>query len=812
MLAIEEETGDPDHLDEALCTAAYPQESVTWVPETAFHILPSAPRPCLICTMLRPVPAPNSAPSTRCLGSRAPSSLLAFWLLSLLLGLCQSAENKCSSANTSSCTKCLALGPECGWCTQEDFMADSAESERCDTVLNLKSKGCRADSIESPSVHLQVVSSKEASSQVTPAEVSIHLRPGTKVSFMLKVHRLEKYPVDIYYLVDVSASMGKSIKKLNSIGFDLFQKMADFSNDIRFGFGSFVDKPVSPYISVHPEKIKNQCSDYYEVCMPAHGFIHVLSLTNNITQFKQIVGKQKIAGNIDNPECAFDAMLQAAVCHKDIGWRKGAKRFIILMTDQTSHLALDSKLAGIVTPNDGNCHLKDNVYTRATDMENPSLGLLGEKLVENHVYGIFAVKQSSFNWYKDLLPLLPGTAAKELDAEASNINKVVVEAYQALLSEMKIQVDNPTKGIYVNITSLCPDGSRHSGIEGCHNVKSNDKVLFNVTITMDSCDLEGGQNYIILKPIGFNETAKIKIHRSCTCQCNSPLRPREKCVTEVSPDCPGVPCRDTNCGQSDKAPLPDSCKRSPSEPECGGRGTCLCGKCYCYKSKLGKLYGKYCEMDNFSCSYNRGKLCSGNGECENGNCKCHSGWEGDRCQCSSSKIHCMDPNGLVCSGRGTCTCGKCECTDDKSFGPLCQYCSGCSNTCTDNWNCEHSHRSLNGSVIPMNPFETKCNTLVYYIDQTSECFSDPWILKIFFIIFTVTFLLGFLSVLIIRFIFLQSRNNRKTSSSEYRVSTSTKDKNGLHNVYSRTVTYTREKPEDINIGKLAVNEAFKYKF
>lgn len=52
---------------------------------------------------------------------------------------------------------------------------------------------------------------------------------------------------------------------------------------------------------------------------------------------------------------------------KDIGWRKEAKRLIILMTDQTSHLALDSKLAGIVTPNDGNCHLKDNVYTRATD-------------------------------------------------------------------------------------------------------------------------------------------------------------------------------------------------------------------------------------------------------------------------------------------------------------------------------------------------------------------------------------------------------------------------------------------------------------
>ncbi|CAI9573417.1 unnamed protein product, partial [Staurois parvus] len=189
--------------------------------------------------------------------------------------------------------------------------------------------------------------------------------------------------------------------------------------------------------SIHPDRIKNQCSDYKLDCIPPHGFINGLPLTNNITQFIQIVGKQKISANIDNPEGAFDAMLQAAVCHKDIGWRKEAKRLIILMTDQTSHLALDSKLAGIVTPNDGNCHLKDNVYTRATDMEHPSLGMLGQRLVDNHIYGIFAVRGNAFDWYKDLMPLLPGTIAKQFDATASDINNLVVEAYKALVSEVK---------------------------------------------------------------------------------------------------------------------------------------------------------------------------------------------------------------------------------------------------------------------------------------------------------------------------------------------------------------------------------------
>ncbi|MEQ2167590.1 hypothetical protein GOODEAATRI_005564 [Goodea atripinnis] len=38
------------------------------------------------------------------------------------------------------------------------------------------------------------------------------------------------------------------------------------------------------------------------------------------------------------------------------------------MTDQPSHLALDSRLAGIVTPHDGRCHVENNIYTGSTRM------------------------------------------------------------------------------------------------------------------------------------------------------------------------------------------------------------------------------------------------------------------------------------------------------------------------------------------------------------------------------------------------------------------------------------------------------------
>lgn len=57
-----------------------------------------------------------------------------------------------------------------------------------------------------------------------------------------------------------------------------------------------------------------------------------------------------------------------SLCQREVGWRPESKRLLLLMTDQPSHLALDSRLAGIVTPNDGLCHMENNIYTASTRM------------------------------------------------------------------------------------------------------------------------------------------------------------------------------------------------------------------------------------------------------------------------------------------------------------------------------------------------------------------------------------------------------------------------------------------------------------
>ncbi|XP_061442806.1 integrin beta-8 isoform X2 [Rhineura floridana] len=741
-------------------------------------------------------------------GQRGAGPVL--WLVRLLAavvpGLCQSPINRCIISNAATCTNCLAVGPECGWCTQEDFMTGTKQKERCDVVLHLMKRGCMADFIESPKIGV-TKPVNGANIQVIPGEVSVLLRPGSEASFMLKVQQLEKYPVDLYYLVDVSASMDKNIEKLNSVGSDLSQKMENISIDLRLGFGSYVDKTVSPYISIHPGRIHNQCSDYELDCMPPHGYIHVLSLTDKIAEFRSAISKQKISGNIDTPEGGFDAMLQAAVCQSHIGWRKEAKRLLLMMTDQTSHLALDSKLAGIVIPNDGNCHLKDNVYIRATSMEHPSLGQLSEKLIDNNINVIFAVQGSQFHWYKDLLPLLPGTTARQIESQAGNFSDLVVEAYK-LLSEVKIQVDNPMQDINVKITAICPDGSRKPGLEGCKNVKSTAEVLFNISIAMEGCRTTEGRKYVMLKPLGFNESTRVNIHKRCACQCEASIKRKRICIDEMSQEPETSYCKGGICSSSDEFSS-EECKMQKDHLICSGRGDCVDGKCICHKTKLGTIYGKYCEKDDFSCPHHLGNLCAGNGECEAGKCKCFGGWEGDHCQCSLSLWkHCMNSDGQICSGRGTCVCGRCKCTDPSSFGHLCEFCPNCRTTCSDKRNCVLCHHS-NSSQITLDQCKTSCAYRLHYTEKSSECTSDASHFRIFFIIFIVTFLIGLLNVLIIRQIILQWSNNKIKSSADYRVSATKKEKMFLPTVCTKTVTYRRDKPEEINISKLQVNETFK---
>lgn len=57
-----------------------------------------------------------------------------------------------------------------------------------------------------------------------------------------------------------------------------------------------------------------------------------------------------------------------SLCHlqDQIGWRN-VTRLLVFATDDGFHIAGDGKLAGILTPNDGKCHLEDNMYKKSNE-------------------------------------------------------------------------------------------------------------------------------------------------------------------------------------------------------------------------------------------------------------------------------------------------------------------------------------------------------------------------------------------------------------------------------------------------------------
>lgn len=84
--------------------------------------------------------------------------------------------------------------------------------------------------------------------------------PDDSKIFSLQVRQVEDYPVDIYYLMDLSYSMKDDLSHIQTLGTKLASQMRKLTSNLRIGFGAFVDKPVSPYMYISPpQAIKNPC-------------------------------------------------------------------------------------------------------------------------------------------------------------------------------------------------------------------------------------------------------------------------------------------------------------------------------------------------------------------------------------------------------------------------------------------------------------------------------------------------------------------------------------------------------------------------
>ncbi|KAM9332456.1 integrin beta-1a isoform 1-T2 [Pholidichthys leucotaenia] len=637
-------------------------------------------------------------------------------MFSLLGAFCycngQKEGNECINANARHCGDCIQAGAKCGWCEDKEFLKQGETVQtRCDEVQSLIKRKCK--NYANPLGQKKIVKNKavtirksgdkpvnpEKITQIQPQKLSLTLRSGEPQTFSLKFRRAEDYPIDLYYLMDLSYSMKDDLENVKNLGTSLMLEMKKITSDFRIGFGSFVEKTVMPYISTTPAKLLNPCTGDQN-CTSPFSYKNVLKLTEDGNKFNTLVGQQHISGNLDSPEGGFDAIMQVAVCEEQIGWRN-VTRLLVFSTDAGFHFAGDGKLGGIVLPNDGKCHLENNVYTMSHYYDYPSIAHLVQKLSDNNIQTIFAVTEEFQPVYQELKNLIPKSAVGTLSANSSNVINLIIEAYNSLSSEVILENSKLPDGVTIAYTSHCKNGVVSEGENGrkCSNISIGDEVVFSISVMAKGCPKQGKSETIKIKPLGFTEEVEIILSFICECDCQKEgIRNESYChFGNGTFECGACRCdsgragRECECSSNDVATedMDRTCRKDNGTDICSNNGECVCGACECKprENPEERYTGPYCECDNFNCDRSGNKLCGGHGRCECRVCVCDPMWTGSACDCSLDNSTCMASNKQICNGRGECECGICKCTDTKFQGPTCEACPTCPGVCSEHKLC-----------------------------------------------------------------------------------------------------------------------------
>ncbi|XP_063704151.1 integrin beta-PS-like [Culicoides brevitarsis] len=643
------------------------------------------------------------------------TALLAVFAQSLMT---QSQSDSCS--NHLSCHSCIQT-KDCSWCSKPSMDPSSNNEVRCFASSN--NFLCDKEFIVNPRNVETVIDDKPLSKvkksevreeivQISPQKISLKLRLNEPQRIKFRYSRAEDYPVDLYYLMDLSKSMEDDKNKLSKLGDLLATTMKNITKDFRLGFGSFVDKPLMPFTSTVPEKLISPCAG----CAAPYGFKNHMSLDTNTARFSQEVSRSQISGNIDTPEGGFDALMQVIVCDEEIGWRSQARRLVVFSTDAGSHVAGDAKLTGIVTPNDGKCHVESHGYTHSALQDYPSVPQINKVAKKNAINLIFAVTKDQVNTYERLSKEIEGSSYAEMEDDSSNIVDIIRDGYNKISSKVEIK-DDANSFVTIKYFSKCMHGSQLIETNHCDDLQVHVPVEFEAEIIATACPKN--PQTVKIYPVGVDEALVLEIDPICECPCEKPSDPTfepnsAKCNSHGTHKCGTCDCdngfygRKCECSSSDGgSSVVENCRADNSSlVDCNGRGNCICGECICHarQNPEEKITGRYCECDNFSCERHNERVCAGpeHGTCVCGSCECANGWTGPACECATSTESCKAPGDTqICSGHGICACGECQCEvtpESRYSGLYCERCQTCAGRCAEFKDCVECKMYQSGAL------------------------------------------------------------------------------------------------------------------
>uniref|UniRef100_A0A8C8YIQ7 Integrin beta n=1 Tax=Prolemur simus TaxID=1328070 RepID=A0A8C8YIQ7_PROSS len=506
--------------------------------------------------------------------------------------------NRCKKAQVKSCTECVRVDKDCAYCTDEMF-----KDRRCNTQAELLAAGCRRESVVVMESSFQILEESQIDvnlqrSQVSPQSLRVRLRPGEEQHFELEVFEPKESPVDLYILMDFSNSMSDDLDNLKQMGQNLARVLSDLTRDYTIGFGKFVDKVTVPQTDMRPEKLKEPWPN----SDPPFSFKNVISLTEDVEEFRNKLQGERISGNLDAPEGGFDAILQTAVCTSAIGWRPDSTHLLVFSTESAFHYEADGAnvLAGIMSRNDERCHLDaTGTYTQYKTQDYPSVPTLVRVLAKHNIIPIFAVTNYSYSYYEKLHTYFPVSSLGVLQEDSSNIVELLEAAFERIRSNLDIRALDSPRGLRTEVTSKMFEKTKTGSFHIQRGKVGTYQVHLRAIEDVDGthvCQLptEDQKGNIHLKP-SFSDGLRMDVGIICdVCACELPSTPGS-----------GKTCNCSTGLLSDMQP----CLREDEDKPCSGRGECQCGHCVCYGE--GRYEGQFCEYDNYQCPRTSGFLCNG---------------------------------------------------------------------------------------------------------------------------------------------------------------------------------------------------------
>ncbi|KAF5270698.1 hypothetical protein FQA39_LY01436 [Lamprigera yunnana] len=602
--------------------------------------------------------------------------------------------------NFVTCDSCIQAESYCVWCFEKDF-----KNDRCGPPKSLKRFGCKRENIHEIDEETKILNVEnndfkdvtnpdniEESIQIKPQKLNVQIKPKEPLNFQFTYRPAENYPLDLYYLMDLTETMSYDIATMATLGTELANLLQKLTKNFKVAFGYYSDKVAMPFAKMTEEALNNPCEGAGKMCVKGFDFVHRLNFTTDVDEFIKTINESKTTSNLDNLEGGMDALFQIILCKDYIKWRKNSRKIIVIATDGILHFAGDGILVGAVKRNVGKCLLNENgYYDQGLIYDYPSLEEIYHQLLQNKMNVLFAAKTDAIGYYRKLNDAIPTvTYVGVLAEKSSNVLNLVTEGYFNVVKN----VDFTTKiGNHMKVTfkTNCNKNSGWNISSSCDNVEVGKEYIFDVTIEIDSLPSQETETIVIEeKSIAEKLLIDIKYIGKCKCKESNGVN---VCSGNGVHRCGICECvegwKGDNCEISCMNRGVDECRaknETYTSSTCYGRGDCDCGKCNCDDGYTGKFcQDKQCIMSK------HGEICSGfnKGVCQDGKCVCHEGYTGDDCSCPTSTKGCKAPGSShICSGAGNCKCGKCMCNENYS-GEYCEACASCTGLCSNYENCVH---------------------------------------------------------------------------------------------------------------------------